>query len=107
MTWVNLLGPTAADQYRRTLSRDRLVVPAAWIGRMPNSAHDPVGYVPVEQESESDMSICDYCAQEFNDAETGHIDDKTGLCFCDAACEMHYDQAGNGLPADYKRAPHG
>jgi hypothetical protein len=50
-----------------------------------------------------DLVECRYCGQEFDSSREGHIDDATGIAFCDAPCEMHYDQ-DTGLPRRYKRA---
>lgn len=46
--WVNALlrSKSAGDQYRRCYSKDWIIVPASWIGRMPNSGIGPNEYMP-------------------------------------------------------------
>jgi hypothetical protein len=46
------------------------------------------------------LPVCAYCKRRFDDANEGHIDEATGLGFCDAPCEQHY-AAETGLPKGY------
>ncbi len=50
-----------------------------------------------------DMDECAYCGMKYDPYHEGYTDESTGLCFCDAPCEMHYDQE-TGLPEGYKLA---
>lgn len=52
---------------------------------------------------QGDLDKCDYCGQLFDPDHEGHTDEATGLSFCDAPCEMHYDLE-IGLPKKYERA---
>lgn len=47
-----------------------------------------------------DCDKCDYCGKLYNPDYEGHTDEATGLSFCDAPCEMHYDEE-IGLPKGY------
>ena len=49
------------------------------------------------------MDACAYCGTLYDPDHEGHTDEATGLSFCDAPCEMHYDQESR-LPQEYKRA---
>jgi len=49
------------------------------------------------------LPVCGYCERHFDDEHEGHIDEATGLGFCDAPCEMHYNME-TGLPGNYERA---
>lgn len=50
-----------------------------------------------------DLVECCYCGRQFDYSREGHHDEETDLAFCDAPCEMHYDQE-HGLPHEYERA---
>jgi hypothetical protein len=52
----------------------------------------------------TDETICDWCGGGFDESNDGHVDETTGLAFCGAPCEMHYDQE-IGLPDEYEQAP--
>lgn len=47
-----------------------------------------------------ELDECAYCGLLFDIDHEGHIDESAGLAFCDAPCEMHYDQE-TGLPKGY------
>ena len=49
------------------------------------------------------LPTCDNCGRRFDYNYEGHEDEETGLSFCDATCEMHYDW-DIGLPNKYVRA---
>jgi hypothetical protein len=51
----------------------------------------------------SSLPRCDYCKRRFDTEREGHEDEITGLSFCDAPCEMHYDEV-LGLPNEYRKA---
>ena len=47
MKWVNGLGSSASDHYRRVYSKDTLMVSPTVFSKIPTSIHDPVGYIPL------------------------------------------------------------
>jgi hypothetical protein len=56
-----------------------------------------------EHPNPQELTECAYCGRRFDDANEGHIDEATGLGFCDAPCEMHYETE-TGLPKEYRRS---
>lgn len=44
--WVECLGNSAADYYRRCFSTDKKIIPTLVFKLIPSSNHDPIGYVP-------------------------------------------------------------
>ena len=52
--------------------------------------------------NDDDFDTCSHCGSKYNNNSSGHFDEETNLCFCDAPCEMNYDREF-GLPDNYKR----
>ena len=59
-----------------------------------------------DHEDPGSLPVCAYCKRHFDDCNEGHIDEATGLGFCDSPCEMHY-AAQTGLPKGYVLAGNG
>ena len=53
---------------------------------------------------EEPLTKCWSCGGGFDDENTGHYDDATGVAFCCQECECMYDQQV-GLPEKYQRPP--
>jgi hypothetical protein len=48
MAWVECLGDqSAADHYRRCLTRDQITVPSSWIKELGNSGSGPDRFLPL------------------------------------------------------------
>lgn len=48
MAWVNALGASAADHYRRCYTKDKIQLRTRF-KFFPGSSHDPIGYMPREK----------------------------------------------------------